>query len=124
MNFGKSHRLFRNTCGNRIKLSYVIAFCVVIPFLCYLLEYTQSSHNYHSSVGASVRREYPPMQEGEISKDTLDAKLPKGRYPDCVLIGAKKCGTGLLRFLLLHHPSVAMALDEVHFFDKHLNKVA
>ncbi|XP_070397540.1 heparan sulfate glucosamine 3-O-sulfotransferase 1-like [Dermacentor albipictus] len=39
------------------------------------------------------------------------------RLPQCVIIGARKCGTrALLEFLALH-PSVQKAPDEVHFFD-------
>ena len=50
-------------------------------------------------------------------------KRNSGRYPDCVLVGAKKCGTGFLNILLRQNPSVAMAKGEVHFFDKHLDEV-
>ncbi len=46
-----------------------------------------------------------------------------GRYPDCVIVGAMKCGTGALRDFLITHPNLLMARNEIHFFDKHLNKV-
>ncbi len=47
-----------------------------------------------------------------------------GRYPGCILIGAKKCGTGALRDFLIEHPNIIMVFREVHFFDKHLFKVS
>ncbi len=46
-----------------------------------------------------------------------------GPYPDCVIVGAMKCGTGALRDFLMVHPHLVMARKEVHFFDKNLDKV-
>ncbi len=46
-----------------------------------------------------------------------------GRYPDTVVVGVKKCGTGFLHKLLSTNPSIAIAKREVHFFDHHLHQV-
>lgn len=44
------------------------------------------------------------------------------RYPDAIIIGAKKCGTrALLEFLRLN-PRVCAPGPEVHFFDKNFDK--
>ncbi|KAH7973806.1 hypothetical protein HPB49_005317 [Dermacentor silvarum] len=58
----------------------------------------------------------PPSPAAAPAAAATDSDLRR-RLPQCVIIGARKCGTrALLEFLALH-PSVQKAPDEVHFFD-------
>ena len=43
-------------------------------------------------------------------------KLIKKHFPDLIVAGAKKCGTGTLHTVLNIHPQIAMASGEVAFF--------
>jgi hypothetical protein len=57
----------------------------------------------------------------EIAQRT--GKMPEGRLPDFLLIGAQKCGTGFLFRLLSQHPRVEPAvIKEVGFFSNHFEK--
>ncbi|XP_075730389.1 heparan sulfate glucosamine 3-O-sulfotransferase 1, partial [Rhipicephalus microplus] len=63
----------------------------------------------------------PPLAATTAERQPSAAAPPsdtrRRRLPQCLIIGARKCGTrALLEFLALH-PSVQKAPDEVHFFD-------
>lgn len=51
---------------------------------------------------------------------TRPVSLPR-RYPDAIIIGAKKGGTRALLDMLNIHPQVMAAKGEVHFFDREEN---
>ena len=44
------------------------------------------------------------------------------RLPDAIVIGVAKCGTGALMTFLGHHPRIAMARHEVHYFSYYFDK--
>lgn len=52
------------------------------------------------------------------SWDEKDAGTTAQRLPQCIIIGARKCGTRALLEFLSIHSRVQIAKDEVHFFDE------
>lgn len=42
--------------------------------------------------------------------------------PNCLIIGAQRCGTTWLYRCLKEHPSIAAPIKEVHFFDRYWNR--
>ncbi|KFM73468.1 Heparan sulfate glucosamine 3-O-sulfotransferase 5, partial [Stegodyphus mimosarum] len=58
------------------------------------------------------------QQKGMLSEGVrLRFPRTKRRLPQCIIIGARKCGTrALLEFLNLH-PMIQKATEEIHFFD-------
>ncbi|XP_049275785.1 heparan sulfate glucosamine 3-O-sulfotransferase 1 [Rhipicephalus sanguineus] len=69
----------------------------------------------------TAERQQPPSAAAPpaaaAAAAAADSDSRRRRLPQCLIIGARKCGTrALLEFLALH-PSVQKAPDEVHFFD-------
>jgi hypothetical protein len=63
----------------------------------------------------------------ESAQDRLTTPLSGesrvGTLPDFVVIGARKCGTSTLYYLLTQHPQVERAVrKELHFFDNHFDR--
>ncbi|CAN7937122.1 unnamed protein product [Ixodes hexagonus] len=68
--------------------------------------------------GLQSHQETRPKSFGSPSTSRI-VRFPKTRrrLPQCVIIGARKCGTRALLEFLNIHPGVRKAPDEVHFFD-------
>ncbi|XP_071490514.1 heparan sulfate glucosamine 3-O-sulfotransferase 1-like [Diadema antillarum] len=69
---------------------------------------------------------YPPNiqcnQTGSFNTGTVTLDCRR-RLPRVLCIGAKKCGTGAVRFFLKTHPAVVTSTrGEVHFWDRHQAK--
>lgn len=61
------------------------------------------------------------LEEEELVSERANSNGQQKRLPQCVIIGARKCGTrALLEFLGLH-PLIQPADQEVHFFDDDRN---
>jgi hypothetical protein len=62
-----------------------------------------------------------PETAGNLLPEAFDGKdtgTTTQRLPQCIIIGARKCGTRALLEFLSIHSRVQIAKDEVHFFDE------
>ena len=92
----------------------------------YLRENNSEANVDNSNFTLDIPREYSDKQNiTDLEKNPRKIKLynfhraRNKRFPGAILIGAKKCGTGALKFFLRNHPQIVMAKrEEVHFFDK------
>ena len=69
--------------------------------------------------------QYPMIGKNVVSSPettgSLDIKLEgkaEKRFPGAIIIGAKKCGTTVLRQILSHHPLIEIAEKELKFFSE------
>ena len=73
---------------------------------------------YNSATDFNVKPETrPPNADPIEQQETLQSRLPQ-----CLIIGEMKCGTRALLEYMGLHPDIAIAKDEVNFFDSHFNK--
>ena len=49
------------------------------------------------------------------------AEVPKKRYPQLIIVGAKKCGTTALKIFMNYHPGLRDTPGERHFFNRPSN---
>ena len=64
------------------------------------------------------------ITEGIVQDEVVGLKYPtqnttdvlERRFPDAIIIGAKKCGTTVLRQMLSHHPLIKIVEHEMAFF--------
>ena len=49
------------------------------------------------------------------------AEVPKKRYPQLIIVGAKKCGTTALKVFMNYHPGLRDTPGERHFFNRPSN---
>ena len=72
----------------------------------------------HAARVARDRVELAKLKRERLQQKQAAIGSGKGRLPDFVVIGAKKCGTTLLYHLLTQHPYVdPAAKKELHYFD-------
>ena len=48
-------------------------------------------------------------------------EVPKKRYPELIIVGAKKCGTTALKIFMNYHPGFRDTPGEKHFFNRPSN---
>ena len=48
-------------------------------------------------------------------------EIPKKRFPQVVIVGAKKCGTSALKIFMNYHPKLRDTPGEKHFFNRPAN---
>lgn len=93
--------------GSRCRRMVVVSGCALVGLFASFLLLLRSSTTFTSSTTASS------------STDGLSS-VPNAqkRLPQCIIIGARKCGTRALLEFINIHPQVRIASEEVHFFDE------
>lgn len=96
--------------------SRIFVFCTISLFLFGLSFYT-GLVTPKSQCSDNDFAEYIIPTKHSLIRDRLRFPRTRRRLPQCIIIGARKCGTRALLEFLNIHPKIQKAAVEMHFFD-------
>ncbi|XP_055934068.1 heparan sulfate glucosamine 3-O-sulfotransferase 1-like [Argiope bruennichi] len=115
--FAQKGRLSSSFCFALLVFTTSLVFVQLIFLTSGVVTYTPviCDSSYEADSADAAHR----IQQKAMLAENARLRFPrtKRRLPQCIIIGARKCGTrALLEFLNLH-PMIQKATEEIHFFD-------